>query len=90
MPNKSIVEGVVKGLIPAADGHGADLELLVERSEAAEGYADFIRTTPGATLRLFAAEPDVLCIGGHYRLTASVLGGPTGERSIVETAQPMG
>jgi hypothetical protein len=89
MPNKSILEGVVRQVTPADDGHGADIEFVVDRAETAEGYADFIRPADGATLHLFAAEPGEFHIGGRYRVTATVLGGPMGERSVVETARPI-
>jgi len=86
MPNKSILEGVAKRLVPAPDGHGADLDFFVDRGEAAEGHTDFIQAIPGTTLTLFAAEPAVFEVGKRYRVTASVLGGPTGEQTVVEAA----
>ena len=46
-----------------------------------------ISSLPGAELTLFIAEPDAIEAGKSYRLTARVLGGPNGERMIIERAE---
>ena len=86
-PNKSIVEGRVKSIAPAADGIGAEVEIEVERAGSAEGHDDFIGARPGTKLKLFAAVPEELEAGRRYKVTASVLGGPGGERVVVESAK---
>ena len=86
-PNKTIVEGRVARIEPAADGIGAEVEIEIERSRSAEGHEDFIGARPGSKIRMFAAAPEELEAGRRYRLTASLLGGPGGERVIVESAK---
>jgi hypothetical protein len=86
-PNKSIVEGRISRIERAADGIGAEVEIEVERSNSAEGHEDFIGARPGTTVKMFAAVPEELETGRRYKLTASVLGGPGGERVVVESAR---
>lgn len=83
-PNKTIVEGRVKQVRRAADGFGADVDFEVGKSEAAEGYSDFLGAAPGSTITLFAALPEEIEAGKDYRLTTSVSGGPGGERVVIE------
>ncbi len=87
MPNKTIVEGKVNSVEPSSDGWGADVEFLVETSEAAAGFSDFLHAEPGTVVRAFAAQPDGIRPGQKYSLTTSVLGGPQGERVVIEDAQ---
>ena len=87
-PNKSIVDGTVKRIARAADGIGADVVVDVERCKGADDFDDFIGAEPGAELTLFTAEPDALERGKAYRLTTRVLGGPHGQRMVIEDAQP--
>ena len=86
-PNKSIVEGRISKIERAADGIGADVEIEVERSNSAEGHEDFIGARPGTKVKMFAAAPEELEAGRRYKLTASLLGGPGGERVVVESAK---
>lgn len=86
-PNKSILEGRISKIERAADGIGADLEIEVERSKSAEGHEDFIGARAGTKVKMFAAAPEELEAGRRYKLTASVLGGPGGERVVVESAK---
>jgi hypothetical protein len=87
-PNKSLIEAKVKRVKRAADGVGADVVVDVQNCKAAGGHDDFIDAKPGAELTLFTAEPDAIEAGQSYRLTARVLGGPHGERMVVEAAEP--
>jgi hypothetical protein len=87
-PNKSLIEATVKRVTRAADGVGADVVVDVRACTSAGDHDDFIGAKPGAELTLFTAEPDAIEAGKSYRLTARVLGGPTGERLIVEAAEP--
>ena len=86
-PNRTIVEGRVSRIERAADGIGAEIEILVERSKSAEGHEDYIGARPGSTVTMFAAAPEELEAGRRYKLTASLLGGPRGERVVVESAK---
>ena len=87
-PNKSLIEGKVKHVKRAADGVGADVVVDVLECMAADDFDDFIGAKPGAELTLFSAEPNATQIGKSYRLTARVLGGPNGERMIIENVEP--
>ena len=87
-PNKSLIEAKVKRVKRAADGVGADVVVDVQECRPADDQDDFIDAKPGAELTLFTAEPDAIEAGKSYRLTARVLGGPNGERLVVEAAEP--
>jgi len=87
-PNKSLIEGRVKRVTRVTDGIGADVVIDVLECKAADDLDDFICAEPGAELTLFTAEPDAIEAGQSYRLTARVLGGPNGERVVVEAAEP--
>jgi hypothetical protein len=87
-PNKSLIEAKVKRVTSMADGVGADVVVDVMECKAAGDFDDFIRAEPGAELTLFTADPDAIEAGKSYRLTARVLGGPNGERMVVEAAEP--
>ena len=86
-PNKSLIEGKVKRVTRMADGVGGDVVVDVLECKAADDLDDFIGAKPGAELTLFTAEPDAIEAGKSYRLTARVLGGPNGERMVVEAAE---
>ena len=87
-PNKSLIDGKVKSVKRATDGVGADVVVEVQRCTSADDLDDFIGAKPGAELTLFTAEPDAIEAGKSYRLTTRVLGGPNGERMVVEAAEP--
>lgn len=87
-PNKSLIEGKVKRVTRAADGVGADVVVDVLKCQSADDLDDFIGAKPGTELTLFTAEPDAIEAGKSYRLTTRVLGGPNGERMVVEAAEP--
>ena len=84
-PNKTILHGRVSRVERAADGWGANVEFSVDNSAAAEGYADFLQAKPGSTVTVFAAQPNEIEVGKDYTLTTSVLGGPRGERVVIES-----
>ena len=87
-PNKSLIDGKVKRVKRAADGVGAEVVVDVQECQSAGDHDDFIGAKPGDELTLFTAEPDAIEAGQSYRLTARVLGGPNGERMVVEAAEP--
>jgi len=84
-PNKTILQGTVSRVERAADGWGANVEFSVDKSAAAEGFSDFLQAQPGSVVTIFAAEPDAIEVGKDYTLTTSVLGGPKGERVVIES-----
>jgi hypothetical protein len=86
-PNKSLIEGSVKRVKRMADGIGADVVVDVLECKAADDLEDFIGAKPGAELTLFTADPDSIEAGKSYCFTARVLGGPNGERMVVEAAE---
>lgn len=88
-PNKTILTGTVDHVETAADGWGANVQFTVTSSEPADGHADFTGATPGATLQIFAAQPELVEPGAGYELTATVLGGPGGERIVLQDARPL-
>ena len=87
-PNKSLIEGKVKRVDRAADGVGADVVVDVLECKSADDFDDFIEAKPGEELTLFTHEPESIEAGKSYRLTTRVLGGPNGERLVVEAAEP--
>ena len=87
-PNKSLIEAKVKRVKRSADGVGADVVVDVLDCKSTDNLDDFIGAKPGAELTLFTAEPDTIEAGRSYRLTTRVLGGPNGERMVVEAAEP--
>lgn len=86
-PNKSLIEAKVKRVKRAADGVGADVVIDVLECKATDHLEDFIGAKPGAELTLFTADPDAIESGKSYRLTTRVLGGPSGERMVIESAE---
>ncbi|MGH6787680.1 MAG: hypothetical protein ACREBO_12700 [Novosphingobium sp.] len=88
-PNGSILEGVVERLTPESGGFGCELVLDVKSVKPVKGADDFLRAAKGDLVRLFLAEPGNVQVGGRYRLQTTVLGGPNGERTVVESIGPV-
>jgi hypothetical protein len=87
-PNKTILEGNITHIDRAADGWGAHVQIMVERVIPVDGFADFLRAKPGSIVTVFAARSDAIKLGGRYALTVTVLGGPQGERVVLQDASP--
>lgn len=87
-PNKSLIDGTVKRVKRCADDVGADVVVSVLGCTSIGSFDDFIGAQPGAELTLFTAEPDAIEAGKSYSLTTRVLGGPNGERMVIEAAEP--
>jgi hypothetical protein len=87
-PNRATLEGEVIAIRRCADGVGADIELRVLAMPTRGRPEDFTGARAGQSMTLFAAVPEALQPGGCYRFEVSVLGGPQGERVVVESATP--
>lgn len=88
-PNKTVVEGAVRAINPAKDGVGHDFEIEVHRNLSLGKEEDFIQPAKGQSLHLFAAEQPNAAIGDLVRVQARLLGGPFGERTVVERVEPL-
>jgi hypothetical protein len=86
--NSTPVEAEVKAVRPRPDGWGADVDLEVRRNLAAADE-DFLRPRPGDVLTAFSAEPHLLRAGQAARLRLSLLAGPGGGRTVIESAEPL-
>lgn len=88
-PNQTILQGRVCAIRPEADGWGADVELLVVENESPSEEEDYLRPAPGAVIKAFSAEPDKLKVGDLIRARASLLAGPFGGRTVLESVAPI-
>lgn len=86
-PNRTVLEGEVLEIRRSADGVGADVSLRVDVNHG--GADDMTGAQAGDMLTVFAAVPEALAAGQRYRLEASVLGGPAGERIVVARPEPL-
>lgn len=84
--NKTIVEGTVERLFPSPDGWGADADVLVEKIIPSSDES-FLKTKPGAILRVFIPDPDAVRVGHARRMSITVLGGPKGSRAVVQDSE---
>lgn len=88
-PNHSILQGRVRAIRPETDGWGADVDLLIMRNESPSQDEDFLRPAPGSVLTAFSAEPKNLKEGDTVRVHASLLAGPFGSRTVLESVAPV-
>ncbi len=86
-PNGTILEGVIKRITD--DGFGRELVLDVKAVKPLKGADDFLRAAKGDQVKLFLSAPDDVKVGSRYRVQTTVLGGPDGERTVVETIDPL-
>ncbi|MGQ0600377.1 MAG: hypothetical protein ACT4QE_01620 [Anaerolineales bacterium] len=84
-PNQTVLRGRVQAIHPEEDGWGANVDLLVVENETPSDEADFLRPAPGSVIQAFVAEPKKLKVGGLFRVHASLLAGPFGGRTVVES-----
>jgi len=83
-PNQTVIEGTVRAIQPEAGGYGSLVEIAVSRNLSPAEDADFLKSQPGDRVMLFTPEPPVAKIGQRVRVQARLLGGPMGERPILE------
>jgi hypothetical protein len=88
-PNRTVVTGTLRSYAAAADGYGGTVEIEVIRNESPDPAADFVKPTAGKTMRAFYAQPDppaaALPIGRRVLVELTLLGGPFGERVVVQS-----
>lgn len=88
-PNHTNIEGKVRAITPAADGVGHEVDLEVCRNLSDGREDDFLQPAKGEMLQLFASLPPAAVVGDLVNARARVLGGPTGERVILEKIEPV-
>jgi hypothetical protein len=88
-PNETTLKGRVTRVEMAADGFGGDVSIEVTEVPAGDDSPDFVGTSPGATLRLFAAEPHKVKQGELYSVTASMVGDARGQRLVMRSARKL-
>ena len=88
-PNQTVLQVRVRAIRPEADGWGATIELLVAHNESPSEQDDFLRPAPGTVLNVFTAEPEQLQVGKLIRAYVTLLAGPFGERTVLESFVPL-
>ena len=83
-PNKTVVEGTVRAIMPASGGEGHEIEIEVDRNLSRGRSDDFIQPAEGQSLILFATQTPDVTIGDRVRAQARLLAGPFGERKVLE------
>ena len=86
-PNKTVVEGTVRAIVPASEGR--EIEIEVCRNLSRGRSDDFIQPAEGQSLILFAAQTPDVTIGDRVRVQARLLAGPFGERAVLEQLDPL-
>jgi hypothetical protein len=86
-PNKTVVEGTVRAIVPASEGREIEIEVCRNLSQGRSD--DFIQPTEGQSLILFAAQTPDVTIGDRVRVQARLLAGPFGERAVLEQLDPI-
>ena len=88
-PNKTVIEGAVRAIVPATEGEGHEIEIEVYRNLSRGRRDDFIQPVQGQSLHLFAAQTPDVAIGDRVRVQARLLAGPFGERTVLEQLDPL-
>jgi hypothetical protein len=88
-PNKTVVEGTVRAIVPASEGQGHEIEIEVDRNLSRGRSDDFIQPAEGQSLILFAAQTLGVTIGDRVRVQARLLAGPFGKRTVLEQLDPL-
>jgi len=83
-PNQTVIEGTVRAIQSDAGGYGSNVEIEVSRNLSPEEEADFLKPQRGDRLTLFTAEVPMTEVGQRVRVRVRLLGGPFGERRIIE------
>ena len=88
-PNKTVIEGTIRAIVPATEGQGHEIEIEVSRNLSRGRSDDFIQPAEGQSLILFAAQTPDVTIGDRVRVQARLLAGPFGERTVLEQLEPL-
>jgi hypothetical protein len=88
-PNKTVIEGTIRGIVPAKEGQGHEIEIEVHRNLSRGRSDDFIQPVEGQSLILFAAQTPDVAIGDRVRVQARLLAGPFGDRTVLEQLEPL-
>ena len=88
-PNKTVIEGAVRAIVPASEGEGHEIEIEVYRNLSRGRSDDFIQPAEGQSLILFAAQTPGVTVGDRVRVQARLLAGPFGERRVLEQLDPL-
>jgi hypothetical protein len=85
-PNETRFVAIVAAIEGMADGIGADVACEIE-SVVTPRDEDFLGLTPGETRHFFFAGAARVVAGRRYTCTATMLGGPGGERAVLRTVR---
>ena len=88
-PNETFLEGVVTD-IRAVEGRAAVLVFDVQKTIATDIASDFVGALPGETVQLYAADAQIYTVGGRYKISAALVGGPNHELLIARTGNKLG
>jgi hypothetical protein len=88
-PNKTVIEGTIRAIVPAKEGQGHEIEIEVHRNLSRGRSDDFIQPVEGQSLVLFAAQTPDVAIGDRVRVQARLLAGPFGDRRVLEQLEPL-
>src|SRR5256885_14771103 len=80
-PNKTVLEGTVRAIVPASDGQGHEIDIKVYRNLSRGRSDHFIHPAEGQSLILFAAQAPDVTIGDRLRVQPGLLAGPFGQRT---------
>ncbi len=87
-PNRTRMDVEITKISKAKDGWGSVVGARVVKKPRST-KADFIKPAVDQTLELFAADDSKLEVGKRFSLTASVIGGPRGERMVIQKAEAL-
>src|SRR5437764_12966709 len=74
-PNKTVIEGTVRAIVPASEGQGHEIEIEVYRNLSRGRSDDFIQPAEGQSLILFADQTPDVTIGDGVRVQARLVDG---------------
>lgn len=83
-PNRTLVRAVLNAYAPAADGYGGELDLRILRNDSTSAEEDFLKPEVGKSIKAFSHERPMIDIGRTVDIQLTLLGGPRGERAVVQ------
>ena len=88
-PNRTMIEGIVRRVVAAADGIGHEVEIEVRRNLSEGKSDDFLQPEKGKNMQLFSADVPAANVGDVVRARARLLAGPFGGRTVLEQMEPL-